>query len=140
MICSEEVRMHITTKWLELIVKKEKPLEGKKAFGSWSFLQEGMTIIVHDNQREFYALITKINYYDTLESFLTTETIEKCLPGISTLALAKSIYCRFNIDKDYLNNHSEDQIKIKEEMVEKWINENGGMQAIYLCITEEKIK
>lgn len=127
-------RMHITTEWFTKIKNLEKPLEGKKAGGSWGDLLPDQVITIYDDNEELTVLITKINYHKTLEEFLTKEGIQKCLPGVESFAKAKSIYTRFGIPKEDLDRMTPEEILIEEEKIETAINNTGGMQAIYLQI------
>lgn len=123
--------MSVKNPWYGKIKRKEKVLEGRKARGSWSFIRIGMFGYITCDSESILVKVTKINYYDTLEEYLITEGIYRCLPGISTLEEAKSIYCRFQIDGELLKTMNEEEIKVAEATAEEKIN-SCGVQAIYL--------
>jgi ASC-1-like (ASCH) protein len=123
--------MGIKNPWYSKIKRKEKVLEGRKAGGSWSFIKVGMFGYITCGSESILVKVTKINYYDTLEEYLITETVARCLPGIETLEEAKSIYCRFQIDAELLKTMNEEEVKVAEVKAEKIIN-SSRVQAIYL--------
>lgn len=125
--------MPIQEHWFTKIKNLEKPLEGRKKNGSWSFMRVGMYGHITSKNDSALVKVTNINYYDTLEEYLVNETVQKCLPGIETVNEAKKIYTHFQIDPEKLKNATSEEILKEESKAEREINE-FGMQAIYFKI------
>ena len=100
-------RKYISEPWFSLINFKIKTVEGILNKDYFANMQINDTIIfVNDEllelERECEVIITNISYYDTFQSYLETETLAKCLPGIYTLEDGIKIYNTVNYyDKEY---------------------------------------
>ena len=89
-------RKHISEPWFSLINLDIKTVEGRLDNGDFSKIKFGDTIVFKNAdmgfERECEVFIIGIREYDTLESMLEKESLEKCLPGITTIEDGMKIY------------------------------------------------
>lgn len=92
----------------KLIYSGLKTTEGRKRSEKFRDIQVGEVIVfesVYTDEKDsipnsFYARVTSVNYYKTLNDFLNGETIEKCLPGVKDLETARSIYLQWSTEDE----------------------------------------
>jgi ASC-1-like (ASCH) protein len=62
-------------------------------------MKKGDTIIFTNNElgfdREVSVIITSVVFYKSFKSYLTNETLKKCLPGITSIANGEKVYHKF---------------------------------------------
>jgi ASC-1-like (ASCH) protein len=100
-------RKHISEPWFSLINFKIKTVEGILNKEYFANMQINDTIIFVNDEllelvRECEVIITNISEYDTFQSYLEIETLEKCLPGIYTIENGVKIYNTvYDYDREY---------------------------------------
>jgi ASC-1-like (ASCH) protein len=83
-----------------------KTVEGRLNKGDFADMNIGDCICFVNNdfgfQRTFQKEIKHISYYDSFQSYLETETLEKCLPapGIHTIEDGLNVYYRYYTQAD----------------------------------------
>ena len=94
--------------WFSLIKLGLKTCEGRLKKGDFSNMVVGDYIIFEnsdfDIKRTIKVEITDISYYDTFYSYLESETLTKCLPGIDTLSEGLAVYYKYFSIADEINN------------------------------------
>ncbi len=94
--------------WFSLIKFGIKTVEGRLNKGEFSEMKIGDSIrfINYDlnleSPRKFTIKITNITNYSTFESYLKSETLQKCLPGIDNIDDGLKIYYSFYNKNDEL--------------------------------------
>ena len=77
---------------LDKISSGEKTVEGRVYDGQYKSYKKGDTIIFKSGKVQIKTKITYVHKYKTLEDYLKKETINKALPGISSMKEAVEIY------------------------------------------------
>jgi len=89
---------HLSEPWFSLISLGLKTVEGRKNKGKFKDMEIGDIIQWHNEDFKERTILTKIigkNEYKTFEEYLTTEGLDKCLPGIPTLEHGLSVYFKY---------------------------------------------
>ena len=89
---------HLSEPWFSLISLGLKTLEGRKNKGKFKDMQVGDIIQWYNNDFKERKILTKIigkADYRTFEEYLTTEGLDKCLPGIPSLEHGLSVYFKY---------------------------------------------
>lgn len=89
---------HLSEPWFSLIKLGIKKVEGRLNKGDFANMKKGDIIqfVNNDNHyREFKIKITSIHHYNNFESYLLSESLELCLPGIDTIDEGVSIYHKY---------------------------------------------
>lgn len=84
MICDEP--------WFSLIRKGIKPVEGRKNTPKHQKIQAGDFINFSNGKESFLAVVLEIRTYASLEDYLKDATLQKALPGVSSIEEAIEIY------------------------------------------------
>lgn len=91
------VEMNVCEPWFTYLMSGCKPIEGRKASLKWSKLTPGMTLkLISDLDQVGYVKITSIHRYPSLEAYLKTEGVDRCLPGVRTLKDAVAVYSQWS--------------------------------------------
>jgi ASC-1-like (ASCH) protein len=87
---------HLSEPWFTLTKLGIKTCEGRLNKGDFREMKPGDFIIFENDDLNFQRIIRvkiiSIENYDSFESYLQNETLEKCLPGIDTIEEGLSIY------------------------------------------------
>jgi ASC-1-like (ASCH) protein len=89
---------HLSEPWFSLISLGLKTVEGRKNKGKFKDMQVGDIIQWYNNDFLERKILTKIigkAEYRTFEEYLTTEGLDKCLPGIPSLEHGLSVYFKY---------------------------------------------
>tara|TARA_X000000950_G_C13804028_1_gene614815 strand:+ start:270 stop:638 length:369 start_codon:yes stop_codon:yes gene_type:complete len=97
-------KKHLSEPWFSLIKVGKKKCEGRLNKGDFSKMKKG-NIIIFENEdfgfkRTTMVKVTGIKNYESFESYLKGETLEKCLPGIDSLENGKKIYYKYYTKED----------------------------------------
>ena len=97
-------KKHLSEPWFSLTKVGKKKCEGRLNKGDFSKIKKG-NIIIFENEdfgfkRTAMVKVTGIKNYESFESYLKGETIEKCLPGIDILENGKKIYYMYYTKED----------------------------------------
>lgn len=89
----------VSEPWFSLIKVGLKTVEGRLGKKEFAEMKEGDVITFTNNQmpfeRQFNVKITQINNYNTFREYLSSEGLEKCLPGIDTLEQGVEVYYQY---------------------------------------------
>ena len=89
--------------WYSYIKDGLKTIEGRVNKGDFAKMKEFDIILMYNKQRtEFVRLqITKINRYSCFREYLSTESLNDCLPGITTITDGIAAYRQyFSVDDE----------------------------------------
>jgi ASC-1-like (ASCH) protein len=104
-------KKNLSEPWFSLIKLGIKQVVGRLNIGDFSDMKIGDVIVfINDElgiQREFKIEIKNIFYYDNFKTYLETEKIERCLPGIDSLEEGLIIY------NNYCSKQDEMKYKVK---------------------------
>lgn len=77
----------LKAKYFDALIYQRKKCEGRKRSKTYGHLKPGdvVTLLCESTGRYRDMTIVNIRYYKTLEDYLTSEGIENCLPGVSSL-------------------------------------------------------
>ena len=95
---------NLSEPWFSLIKLGLKICEGRLNKGDFSEMKKGDIIVFENNEfgfsRSFSCEITSVHNYMSFESYLESETLERCLPGIDTIEEGVSIYYKYYKKED----------------------------------------
>ena len=90
---------HLSEPWFSLMKLKIKTVEGRLNKNDFAIMNVGDFITFTNEDlgfyREFKMEIKQISYYDTFESYLKNESLEKCLPGIDNIEDGLNVYYKY---------------------------------------------
>ena len=98
--------MDVAEPYHSLIKSGVKPVEGRKISPKWEIIQIGDVIIMTCPDRDqFNVEVTKINFYlpstgDPLTAYLNGETLERALPGVTSMEEGRRIYLQWSTDEE----------------------------------------
>jgi ASC-1-like (ASCH) protein/ABC-type dipeptide/oligopeptide/nickel transport system ATPase subunit len=99
-------KMNVSEPYHSLIKSGIKPVEGRKISSTWKYIRTGdiITMTCHDKQ-SFDVVVTGITRYlpsigDPLTEYLTTETLERTLPGVSSIEEGRKIYLQWSTESE----------------------------------------
>lgn len=96
--------MHVAEPYHSLIKSGRKPVEGRKMSPKWLQIKVGDIITMTcENKESFNVLVTGITKYfsdDSLKDYLIGETLERCLPGITSIEEGKNIYLQWSTKEE----------------------------------------
>ena len=97
-------KIHCQEPWFSLIRQGKKPVEGRKATEQYSRIKAGDTIQFFCGSESFECKVTGINKYLSLEEYLRNETLERALPGVSSMEEGIRIYLQWSTSEQ-INRH-----------------------------------
>lgn len=89
-------KIHCQEPWFSLLKSGKKPVEGRKNSPYYQKIRVGDTIEFFEGSRNFFCQVEGINHYLSIEDYLTQETLERALPGVSSMDEGLSIYLAWN--------------------------------------------
>lgn len=94
--------MEVEGKWFDLLVKGEKPIEGRKKSPKWEKIkiEQNIQITCKETGEIRTFKVTHINEYDTLEEYLQKEGLYRCLPGITSIEEGIAIYKKWSTQEE----------------------------------------
>ena len=95
---------YVIEPWFSHICEGKKTIEGRKNNGRFKTMKEGETILFK-NQDSTKSILTEVvgkRIYPSFKSYLETETLNKCLPGIKDIIEGQNIYYNFYSIEDEL--------------------------------------
>jgi len=93
MVCDEP--------WFSFIKSGTKPVEGRKNSPKYRNIKIGDVIeFVSDTGATFKTLVYEVREYRSLENYLNDVSIEKALPGVSSLQEALNIYHQWSTPEE----------------------------------------
>ncbi len=93
-------KIHCQEPWFSLLKSGKKPVEGRKNSSFYQKIRVGDEIEFFLDNHSFVASVTGINIYASVEEYLTTETIERALPGVATMAEGLRVYYAWNTPEE----------------------------------------
>jgi ASC-1-like (ASCH) protein len=100
------VEKNVKEPWFSLIKLGLKTVEGRLNKGEFTNMNIKDLFIFTNNDfgfvRTYMKEIKNISYYDTFQTYLETETLEKCLPGIYNIDDGLKIYYNYYTKEDEL--------------------------------------
>jgi ASC-1-like (ASCH) protein len=97
---------NLSEPWFSLIKLGIKKVEGRLNKGEFASMNKGDFILFTNNELGFERSITisikHITYYDNFKSYLETETLAKCLPGITNIEDGLKVYYNYYTKEDEL--------------------------------------
>jgi len=94
---------HLSEPWFTLISLGLKTVEGRKNKGKFKDMQIGDIIQWHNEDFKERKILTKItgkSEYKTFEEYLTSEGLNKCLPGMPSIEHGLSVYFKYFTKED----------------------------------------
>lgn len=91
--------IHCDDPWFTYIREGVKPVEGRKKTHSYTKIKAGDQIKFSNGKDSFVADVTEIREYDSIEKYLDDVTIEKALPGITSVEDALAIYYQWSTEE-----------------------------------------
>jgi len=92
--------------WFSLIKLRIKTVEGRLNKGDFANMNIGDFILFTNNElgfeRKFKIEIKNISYYHTFQTYLETETLEKCLPSVDNIEDGLKVYYKYYKKSDEL--------------------------------------
>lgn len=88
--------IHCEEPWFSYIRQGIKPVEGRKKTHSYKKIKVGDQINFSNGEESFIANVVEIREYDSLEKYLEDVTVEKALPGITSVEEALEVYYQWS--------------------------------------------
>ena len=88
--------IHCEEPWFSLIRQGKKTVEGRKNTHSYRKIKPGDQINFMNGTDSFLASVLEIRKYPSLDEYFKDVTLEKALPGVSTVDEGKNIYYEWN--------------------------------------------
>ena len=89
----------VSEPWFSLIALRIKKVEGRLNKGDFANMNIGDSITFTNNElgfdRKCKVEIKNITYYDTFQTYLENETLERCLPGIDNIEDGLRVYYKY---------------------------------------------
>lgn len=93
------IKKNVSEPWFSLIKLGLKTVEGRLNKGDFQNLRRNDIIIWTNDElgfiREFRVRITSIREFNNFKSYLETEGLNRCLPGIDNIDEGLKIYYRY---------------------------------------------
>lgn len=100
----KEYYIHVSEPWFTLMKLKLKTCEGRLNKGYFADMKKDDCILFLNKNfnfdRSFRVKITSIHHYDSFESYLKSEKLSKCLPGIDTISNGTKVYYKYYNKED----------------------------------------
>jgi ASC-1-like (ASCH) protein len=108
---SKEIIKNVSEPWFSLIKLKLKKVEGRLNKGDFMDIKKNDTILFQNNDfgilRSFKVKVSSVHEYNNFTDYLSSEKLEKALPGIDTIEEGLQIY------HQYYSKEDENKYKIK---------------------------
>lgn len=91
--------IHCKDPWFSYIRQGVKPVEGRKATHTYKKIKVGDQINFTNGDESFIANVTEIRQYATLEEYFDDVTLEKALPGISSVQEGLDVYYQWSTEE-----------------------------------------
>ena len=91
--------IHCDDPWFTYIRQGIKPVEGRKKTHSYKKIKAGDQINFSNGQESFFANVTEIREYDSIEKYLEDVSLENALPGIKSIEEALNIYYQWSTEE-----------------------------------------
>lgn len=98
--------MDVSEPYYSLIKSGEKVVEGRKYSTKWRVIRKGDIIsMTCPSKDSFDVKVKNVNLYlpscgDPLTSYLENETLERALPGVTTIREGRNVYLKFYTEED----------------------------------------
>ncbi|MDP1880244.1 MAG: ASCH domain-containing protein [Parachlamydiaceae bacterium] len=89
-------QIHCEEPWFSLIRNGKKPVEGRKNTHSYRRLKVGDKINFLNGTESFIAVVQEIRHYPSLDEYFQDVTLEKALPGVTSIEEGKNIYFQWS--------------------------------------------
>lgn len=94
---SDTHRIEISQPYHGYIKTGLKLCEGRKAKERWNKIKVGDTLLVDDEHGDVFNVeVTRIVKYKTIREYLMAETLERTLPGVTTLDNGEAVYLQWS--------------------------------------------
>jgi ASC-1-like (ASCH) protein len=93
--------IHCQEPWFSLIREGKKSVEGRKNTHSYRKLKVGDTINFINGTEQFLAEVLEVRHYPSLEEYFQDATLEKALPGVTSLEEGKNIYLQWSSEDKF---------------------------------------
>ena len=91
--------IHCEDPWFTYIRQGIKPVEGRKKTHTYTKIKIGDQINFTNGTDSFLANVTEIREYDSLEKYFDDVTLEKALPGITSIEEGLDIYHQWSTEE-----------------------------------------
>lgn len=91
--------IHCDDPWFSYIREGTKPVEGRKKTHSYARIKVGDQINFTNGKESFIADVTEIREYDSLEQYFEDVSLEKALPGITSIEEGLNIYYQWSSEE-----------------------------------------
>lgn len=96
--------IYCTEPWFSYIREGRKDVEGRKNSPAWRDVRAGDTLRFRNGQASFLAEVVAVRLYgpgpDSLRQYITTETLERVLPGIATPEEGCAVYLQWSTPEE----------------------------------------
>ena len=98
-------KISVQDPWFTAIAQKRKTIEGRLLKGKFAALRPGTVLVVDkpNSKRRLVAVVTKVAKYPTFEAYLSSEGLNRTLPGVKTIRDGVDVYRRFYSEQDERN-------------------------------------
>ena len=95
-----QYRKHVSEPWFSLIAAGRKTCEGRLWKGECRTMGVGDVLVFYHGDQECRARIVGISVYDSFETYLVGEGLERCLPGVGTVEEGVAVYHQYYSEKE----------------------------------------
>lgn len=88
--------LHCQDPWFTHIKEGRKPAEGRKNLPKFRNWEPGDRLLFVLGDQSFETEVVALRRYKSLEDYLTTETLERTLPGAETMVEGIAIYLQWS--------------------------------------------
>jgi len=91
--------IHCDDPWFTFIREGVKPVEGRKKTHTYKKIKAGDQINFSNGKESFLANVTEVREYDSLEQYFKDVSLEKALPGVTSLEEGLNIYYQWSTEE-----------------------------------------
>lgn len=89
--------------WYSYLKNGEKEVKGRKGQSKYRELKSNDIVLfkcVGEEEKQFFAIVTKVDVFKTLNKYLTKVTLAKALPHVTDMEEARRIYHQWSTPEE----------------------------------------